>query len=58
MYKDLGGEIITVGSDSHDVLHLGANFDKARDELMSLGFKHFYTFDKMKPIAHDLKDGV
>ena len=58
LYKDLGGEIITVGSDSHDILHLGSNFDKAREELIKLGYKHFYTFDKMKPIVHDLKDGV
>lgn len=58
LYKDLGGEILTVGSDSHAVSHLGSNFEKIRTELISLDFKHFYTFDKMKPIPHDLKDGV
>lgn len=55
LYKDLGGEIITIGSDAHTPDYLGSHFDEAaailRDEL---GFKHFCTFEKMEPIFHNL----
>lgn len=55
LYKDLGGEIITTGSDAHTPDYLGSHFDEAasilRDEL---GFKKFCTFEKMEPIFHEL----
>lgn len=55
LYKDLGGEIITTGSDAHTPDYLGSHFDEAvsilRDEL---GFKNFCTFEKMEPIFHKL----
>ena len=54
LYKELGGTIITIGSDSHDRKHLAARIDEAKDMLKQLGFTSFYTFEKMKPIAHDL----
>ncbi len=54
LYKDLGGEIITVGSDTHAAEHLTYKIKDTYAELSRLGFKHIYTFDKMKPIAHDL----
>ena len=54
LYKELGGEIITIGSDSHKESHLGAYIDETKALLKELGFKHFYTFKNMMPIAHDL----
>ena len=54
LYKELGGRILTIGSDSHKKEHLGAFIDKTKDELKSLGFKEFCTFDQMKPIFHNL----
>ena len=54
LYRDLGGEILTIGSDSHEAAHNGFMIKETREELKSMGFKHFYTFDKMNPIAHDL----
>lgn len=52
LYRDLGGTIITIGSDSHKDEHLGAYIDEAKAELKTLGFDRFVTFDKMKPIYH------
>ena len=49
MYRDMGGEIITVGSDTHDVKHLGYAFDSARKLLISEGFKYICEFKAMKP---------
>lgn len=54
LYKDLGGEIITIGSDSHREEHLGHKISYIREELKKMGFKHFCTYEKMKPIFHEL----
>lgn len=54
LYRELGGTIITIGSDSHKPEHLGTFIDETKQELKTLGFKEFCTFDKMKPIYHQL----
>ena len=54
LYRELGGKIITIGSDSHKKEHLGAYIDEAKDELRKLGFQYYCTFEKMKPIYHQL----
>ncbi len=54
LYRNLGGDIITIGSDSHKPEHLGAYFDEARHLLKSLGFRFFCTYDKMRPVYHAL----
>ncbi len=48
-YHELGGEIITVGSDSHRSEHIAYDFDKARDILTAAGFKYYTVFRKRKP---------
>jgi len=53
-YRKLGGEIITIGSDSHKPEHLGAYIEDAKQLLKSLGFRFFCTYDKMQPIYHKL----
>ena len=55
LYRDLGGEVITIGSDSHKKEHLGAFVRETMDEMKALGFKAFYTFDKMVPVPHYFK---
>lgn len=47
-YKELGGEIITIGSDAHRALDIMRDFDKAKETLKELGFKNFCTFEKRK----------
>lgn len=49
MYKDLGGEIITTGSDSHNISQIAYNFDYIYSYLKNIGFKYVCSFDKMKP---------
>ena len=56
LYRELGGTIITIGSDSHKKEHLGAYIDWAKEELRKLGYTQFCTFEKMKPVFHDLMD--
>ncbi|MNI86640.1 Histidinol-phosphatase [compost metagenome] len=54
LYKELGGTIITIGSDAHKEEHLGAKISYVKEELKKLGFNSFCTFDKMKPIFHEI----
>ncbi len=50
LYKEMGGEIITVGSDAHKPEFIGYEFETvARDMLKSLGYKYFCTFKNMEP---------
>ena len=55
LYKDLGGKILTVGSDAHKKEFLGSHFDDAfailKDEI---GFKEIATFNKMIPSFYKL----
>lgn len=53
-YKELGGEIITIGSDGHKPEHLGYDFPKAEQLLISLGFKYYATFEKKVPVFERL----
>lgn len=54
LYRDLGGRIVTIGSDSHKREHLGAYVREAKELLRSLGFEEFCTFEQMKPMFHKL----
>ena len=54
LYRELGGRIITVGSDRHRKEHLGAYFTETIDALKGLGYKEIYTFDQMQPIPHEI----
>ena len=48
-YRELGGEIITVGSDSHDGRNIAAHFDRAADVLRECGFGYYCVFEKRRP---------
>lgn len=56
LYHELGGKIITIGSDSHQKEHLGAYIEETKEELRKLGFEYYCTFDKMKPQYHKLNE--
>jgi histidinol-phosphatase (PHP family) len=49
LYKQLGGEIITLGSDSHNPSTLGYGFDEAIHILQSCGFKYHTIYRNGKP---------
>jgi histidinol-phosphatase (PHP family) len=54
LYRELGGTAITIGSDAHKAEHLGYKITYIKDELKKIGFNKFCTFEKMKPIFHEL----
>lgn len=44
-YKQLGGEIITIGSDAHNPSAIAGDFDRAADVLRECGFSYYTTFE-------------
>jgi histidinol-phosphatase (PHP family) len=52
-FRELGGEIITVGSDAHDVSRVGQYIDGALEIARDV-FGYVCTFEGRKPIYHKL----
>lgn len=48
-YREKGGEIITVGSDSHTDTYLAGNFQRAYEALKECGFRYYTIFEKRVP---------
>ena len=48
-YRELGGEIITIGADGHRPEHIAYDFSKVRDILEDCGFKYYTEFKERKP---------
>lgn len=48
-YRELGGEIITVGSDAHSLKEIAACFSRAEEALKECGFRHYCIFEKRLP---------
>ena len=54
LYKECGGEIITIGSDAHRPEFVGAGFRDAAKLLDSLGYRWHCTYRRRKPEFHAL----
>lgn len=52
LYRNLGGKIITIGSDSHRKEQLGTYLTDTISVLKTLGYEEVYTFKQMCPIPH------
>lgn len=49
-YRELGGEIITIGSDAHIPENIACCFEKAHRILSDCGFKYYTVFQNRKPV--------
>lgn len=52
LYHDMGGEIITIGSDCHKTKELADKIPYVKEELKKIGYQYHYTFEKMTPQFH------
>lgn len=52
LYRQLGGRIITIGSDSHKREHLGAYIRETKQVLKKIGYTEFCTYENLNPIFH------
>jgi histidinol-phosphatase (PHP family) len=53
-YRELGGRLISIGSDAHKPEQLGFGFDQAGQTLLELGFTEYQTFAQRKPVTRQL----
>ena len=49
-FRELGGEMISLGSDSHDAEMVGHNFEYFAGYVKSCGFRYLVHFENRKPI--------
>lgn len=54
-YKELGGDIVTLGSDAHSAEYIGYKFEYFKEMLKKTGFKYLTHFEGRKPVF-DLLD--
>ena len=48
-FREMGGEILTIGSDSHAAKDTGSHMDVALQMARTAGFTHIATFERRKP---------
>ena len=54
-YRELGGEILTIGADGHKPEHIAYDFAKAEEVLKACGFKYYTEFQARKPIFKQIR---
>ncbi len=54
LYYDMGGRLITVGSDAHDVEDIGCDVQRVYTGLKEIGFKHIASFTERKVILREI----
>ena len=54
LYRELGGELITIGSDAHAPEHLCYDFETVSELLQSLGYRYYAVFHQGKPVFQKL----
>lgn len=54
-YLELGGEILTVGSDAHRAEDIGIDVFTVLERLKTINARYICTFNEMKPVYHTLK---
>ena len=54
LYRDCGGELVTVGSDAHTPADVGKGVRAACALLRECGFRRVCTYEKHQPVFHTL----
>lgn len=54
-YKELGGEIITIGSDAHNTEDVGSGYFSTIQMLKNYEFRSIFKFEKRKPTGISIK---
>ena len=48
-YKELGGELVTIGSDAHNISFIGSGIEKGMQMLQEVGFDYFAFYRERQP---------
>ena len=54
LYRQMGGEVVTIGSDAHVPEHIGMAVPDCQQLLRDTGWRYFATFEQGTPIFHRL----
>ena len=54
-YFNMGGRLLTVGSDAHVTQNASVNFEKAIEFIKKTGFEYLYYFKERKPIKYKIR---
>lgn len=54
-YRELGGELVTLGSDAHCTDNLGRGIDEGMELLKEAGFREFAVYEKRRPVLLPLE---
>ena len=54
LYPELGGELITIGTDAHTPEFVGMRARETQELLKSCGLNYVCTFEKKKPVFHKI----
>ena len=54
LYREMGGEIITIGSDAHSPEYVGCRAAETQELLRACGFRYITTFERGKPAFRPL----
>ncbi|MBO6140270.1 MAG: histidinol-phosphatase HisJ family protein [Ruminococcus sp.] len=49
LYRELGGELVTIGSDAHNIFDIGAGIRRGEELLKACGFKYITVYKGRKP---------
>ena len=49
-YHEMGGELLTIGSDAHIPANVATHFDVVEERLKAIGFKSYTTYINRKPM--------
>lgn len=53
-YRELGGELLTFGSDAHQPTRLADKYNETVQRLQSLGYRYIFKYLSHEPIAHKI----
>ena len=54
LYKECGGEIITIGSDAHRIENISKGIKTGEDLIKEAGFKYICTYENRKPVFRSI----
>lgn len=53
-YYDMGGKLITIGSDAHVTQNASVNFEKAIEFIKETGFENLYYYKDRNPVSYKI----
>ena len=53
-FRELGGQLVTIGSDGHNEQNVGSFLLETQQVLKEAGFTRYATYEQRRPVLHAL----